>query len=786
MNAHSLKILEYPKIISLIEGKCLTPFGVSEVQKIRPLKDRETIEHRQDEISQLKDIVNFGDPFPLYRLDDCRELLKKSRLEGSMLEASEILKVLQLVTASIDLTGYDREGRDKFPLIAEYLTATRAFPELRQTIARAIDDTGEIKDNASRQLKEIRSELNASKQKIIRRLEQILSKQTKQAGWQDDIVTLRSDRYVIGIPTHQYRTDMGILHDRSQTGATFYVEPKETVELNNRINILYQEERQEMARILKAITAEIGQRSEALMENARLIGKLDLIHAAALFSNQIKGSRPAIDDSPVFDLKDARHPLLVVQFGSVEKVVPSSIGLDDSRRAILVTGPNTGGKTIALKTIGLTVLMAQSGLHIAADEKSSVGIFKDVFADIGDEQSIELSLSTFSSHIKNIISGLNGAADDVLLLFDEIGAGTDPKEGSALAEAIILHALEKGSRLVATTHYSQLKTLAMEYPQLENASLQFDRETLAPTYQLSLGMPGSSYAVEIAGRLGMPAPICDRASRLLGSEEKSLDKLIASLEQELRQLRQDQLQLSEKLKSAEELEARYRKQTEHLKNEVESEKNRALKQTRDFLEHTRKDIEKLVSDIRKSQASDKSVKGFHRKLRQSEETLRRQMQQSREETAGYDDYKAGDRVEIISLGQQGEIEQLIGRDRARIKVGNVYTTVQLRDLKPADAETAFGKSRSSGVSYTPREESPEREIHLMGMTGEEAIEQVEKFLDQSVVSGLGQVYVVHGKGTGALRRKLTEYLKGHPDVVSVRLGNWNEGGAGVTVVRLKD
>lgn len=786
MNAHSLKILEYPKIVALIEGKCLTPYGRDEVLKLRPLQDRDTIQRRQTEISQMKDIINFGDPFPLYRIEDCRELVQKSRLENSLLEAKEILGVAQLVTASIEISRYNKDNRESFPLISEYLDQIRAFPELKKEIDRTIDESGDIKDNASGKLKEIRQELNSSKQKIIKRLEQILNRHSKQIGWQDDIVTLRSDRYVIAIPTSQYRSDMGILHDRSQTGATFYVEPKETVDLNNRINMLCQEEREEMIRILKALTAEIGRRAEALAENMRLIGKLDGIHAAAMFSNQVGGSQPDVVARPVFDLKQARHPLLIVQFGDRQKVVPNSIDLDDSRHAVLVTGPNTGGKTVILKSIGLSILMAQSGLHIAADEKSVVGIFKDVFADIGDEQSIELSLSTFSSHIKNIINGLNGASTDVLLLFDEIGAGTDPKEGSALAEAIILYALEKGSKLVATTHYSQLKTLAMEYPQLENASLQFDRQTLAPTYQLKLGLPGSSYAVEIAGRLGMPGPICDRASGLIGGGEKSLDKLIRSLEEELKQLTQDRTEQTEKLKIARELESYHRKQSEHLKKEVDHEKKKALRETETFLEQTRKDIERLVADIRTSKASQESVKGFHRRLKQSEKAVKERLRRASPTPADHGTFQVGDQVEILSLNQQGEIEQMVGPDRAKVKVGNVFTTVELRNLRHLDADELDTRTPRSEVSYSGAGDTAEREIHLRGMTGEEAIEELEKFLDRSVVAGLHQVYVVHGKGTGALRRKLTEYLQGHPTVASIRLGDFNEGGAGVTVVKLKE
>jgi len=617
-------------------------------------------------------------------------------------------------------------------------------------------------------------------------MEQIISKRPKQAGWQDDVVTQRGDRYVIGVPSSQYRTDIGILHDRSQSGATLFVEPAETVELNNSINMLYQEERQEIVRILKALTAEIALRADALIENCGLIGTLDAIHACADFSIAINGNQPAITDEPSFNLIDARHPLLIVRLGGVDKVIPTGLGINDGRQAVLVTGPNTGGKTITLKTVGLSVLMAQSGLHIAAGEKSEVGIFRDIFADIGDEQSIELSLSTFSSHISNIIQGLNSAGSDCLLLFDEIGVGTDPKEGSALAEAIILYAVDRGARMVVTTHYSQLKTLAMEHPEIENASLEFDRETLSPTYRLRLGIPGASYAVEIAGRLGMQDSICERASGLLGSGERSLDALIASLQTELADIRKDKTELTERLEKATELEQRYRQQTEHLRREIEDEKKQALDETISFLDHTRKDVEKLVADIRRSGADKKAVKEFHKRLRESSDKARQHRDAMKPKSLDHSVYEKGDAVEIISLNQQGVVEELIGNSKARVKVGNIFTTVELRNLRRIDKPG--GPTRSSyksdldqfpGGGFNP-------EIHLRGMTAEEASEKLQRFLDHAVINGVTQVYVIHGKGTGALREKLTKYLRAHPEVASMRLGDFNEGGAGVTVVKLKE
>ena len=784
IDPHTLNVLEYPKIIAFIAGKCLTPYGRREVDQIRPLFDSGAISRRLDEVSQMKDIINFGEAFPLYRLDDCRAFIEKTLVEGIFLEPAEIAAVSDLVHVSIQINGYDREGRAKFPDLAEYISQMRAFPELRKEIRNTLDDDGNIKDSASPQLKRIRNELSDTRHRIISRLEKILATSKKQPGWQDDVVTIRNNRYVIPVPSNNYRSDVGILHDRSQSGATFFIEPQETVESNNRINILLQEERQEIDRILRALTREIAGRAEPLLENTRLIGILDCLHAEAGFSNQIGGNRPEVVSSASFDLVNARHPLLAVQFESPAKVVPNSLGLDDSRQTILVTGPNTGGKTITLKTVGLSVLMAQSGMHIAADETSAVGIFEAVFADIGDEQSIEQSLSTFSSHIRNIIHGLNSASNRTLLLFDEIGVGTDPKEGSALAESIILHAVNKGSRMVATTHYSQLKALATEYPQIENASLEFDRDSLSPTYRLHLGLPGSSYAVEIAGRLGMPKEICDRASGMVGSAEKSMAALTENLERELATIRADRIELTQRLTEARELETKYREANKQLETNVEEEKRRSLSETAMFLDETRREIERLVAEIRKSQASKVSLKEFHERLKDRTGKVKSQLDQMDKKPKDSASFEVGDSVEIISLNARGEISELIGKDKARIKVGNVVTTVELRNLRNLGAPSA-PKQRPQKASFNI-EEAENNQIHLRGMTADEAMENLERFLDHAVIAGFEQVYVIHGKGTGVLRRKLTDYLKQRPDIDSIRLGNWNEGGAGVTVVKLKN
>ncbi|MEW5796949.1 MAG: endonuclease MutS2 [Candidatus Zixiibacteriota bacterium] len=786
ISQHTAEILEFPKILSLIAEKCLTAYGPPEVKRFGPMFDLSAIETRLDETNQLKDIYNFGRSFPLSQLDDCRDIIGKSQVAGAFLDPEEIIKVLGLVEVSIALHEYDPENRANFPAVVPYLKSIRSFPELKKEINRIVDVDGQVKDSASTQLRRIRGSLFDSKRRIVSQLETILSTAQKQVGWQDDVITQRNGRYVIPVLSGQYRADQGILHDRSQSGATLYVEPRETVELNNRIHLLMQEERAEVVRILTALTGEIGQRAEALMENTRLIGQLDARYAAAKFASETKGNRPKIHDLPEFDIQEARHPLLVRKFGGIDKVVPLSASLNGSRQALLITGPNTGGKTVALKTLGLTTLMVQSGLLVPASESSCYGIFRQVFADIGDEQSIELSLSTFSSHIRNISEAVAKVSDDSLALLDEIGAGTDPKEGAALAEAIILFMVDKGTKLVASTHYSQLKTLALDHPEIENASLEFDRTTLAPTYRLQMGLPGSSYAVEIAGRLGIPRSICKHAAQLVGSGERSLSELIASLEKELAQIREDRNTLAERLARAEELERFYRSQTEKFNREVEQRKREALTETDNLLETTRAELERLVADIRKSQAGSSEVKTAHKFIRETKDTaerVRHRTGKPAETKIRLDEFKANDRVRIVTLNKEGDITEIIGEDRARVQVGGVSTVVKIRDLEKLDAKPGTKTFRQ--IAKTPPTGDISREIHLRGMTVDEATEALDRFLDQAVLAGLPQIYVVHGKGTGTLRRALTEYLKNHPEVESLTLGNWNEGGAGVTVVKLK-
>jgi DNA mismatch repair protein MutS2 len=780
---HTLEVLEFPKVISIIKGLCLTPYGVGKASLFAPMTDSSAIVNRMREIDQMKDIINFGEAFPLYRLEDISELIGKSRAEGIFLEPMELLLIKELVEVSIALNGYARSEWSKFPLIAESLAKIHSFPEIRKEIARAIDHNGAILDSASPELKQIRIDINSLRGKIINRLERLLADRHRTPGWQDDMVTMRDGRYVIPVVAGQFRHDSGIIHDRSQSGATLYVEPNETIELNNQLNLRLQDERFEIDRILRHITSLIRVAADRLIENCDIIGHLDSIHAAANFAIKTESQMPIIKGESRFNLRAARHPLMLYHAKQKENIIPNNISLGDGNLAIIVTGPNTGGKTALLKTVGLLVSMAHSGLHIPADAKSEIGLFKNIFADIGDEQSIELSLSTFSSHIRQIIYAIQKAGPDTLVLFDEIGAGTDPKEGAALAEGIILKLLRLKARLIVTTHYSQLKTLPMTNPEIENASFEFDRASLQPTFRLLSGIPGASYAVEIARRLGMPADIADVASQLLGKGERSLTGLIESLEKELNMLRKDKSALEERLKSAAQLEAYYNVQISNLKEEIESSKKEHLKELESLLRDTRLETERLVKEIRETQASKDSIRTMHKFLKEKRDRFDHLKAKYTPKSPSREQLQPGDPVAIESLKKEGELIEMVGGNKAKVRVGNIITLVDLDDVKKI---VDYKKAPAVDSSINMRDlTAPGPEIHLRGMTVEEARAALDKFIDSAVVSGMSQIYVVHGKGTGTLRKTLSEYLKTHKAVESFRLGNWNEGGAGVTVVTLK-
>lgn len=790
---HSIKVLEFPRVRELTANLTLSPYGRRRIEALSPLFDRQEVEKRLRQSAQMRDIIRFEEAPPLEPLDDISELIDKSRIEGIHLEPKALLAVKSFLEVAVALHQYGKaqERTEKFPEIAAITARLHPRRDIAVSIGKAIDPAGDILSTASPHLAKIRREIGDAETSVKQHLMRILGARRKHSGWQDDVITVRDGRFVIPVLSGEFRPEEGIVLDKSQSGATLYVEPASAIPINNRLRQLLQDERVEIDRILRELTARVGEAADDIAADLESYGELDAIHARALFAIKIKAESPSISEEAGLHLVDARHPLLIHAAGSTDGVVPLSVSLDRDTQGVLVTGPNTGGKTVALKTIGLLTVMAMAGMEIPADHRSRIGLFQKIYADIGDEQSLELSLSTFSSHIRNIIAALRDADRETLVLFDEIGAGTDPKEGVALAEVIILTLLERGCIMVATTHYGQLKSLPLENPGLLNASLEFDRENLKPTFKLKIGHPGASYAIDVARRLGLPDELADRAAALIGSEERSLDNLIAKLDRDLEYLGKEKRGLEERLAAAEARESESAAKMATLEQMEKDLIRQAAERLEEQLQDGRREIDAVIKELRNGQAKATTVKDAKKKVEAQAEAvaaLRKSTSPKRPPDGRV--LKKGERVWIEKFQTEGEVVEMIGNKKAKVAVGSAFMTVDTIDLTrvspAAEQETKKGKTRPTGsvkASAAGGEFNPE--LMLRGMTVEEAIERLDKFLDDAMLAGIGQVYIVHGKGTGTLRKNLTTYLKAHRAVDSIRIGDWNEGGHGVTIARLK-
>jgi DNA mismatch repair protein MutS2 len=792
IDSHSLAVLEFPRIREIIENMTLSPYGRRNVENLRPVFDRAAIELSLRQSSQMRDIIRFEEMLPLYKMGDISELIDKSRVDGVYIEPKMLLQVKSFIDTVSSLSAYGKsEDRpEKFPDISELLSQLHPKREVSTAIGKAIDSSGEIINTASSALARIRRELGDTEAKLKQHLTRILASRRKHAGWQDDVITIRDGRYVVPVLSGDFRHSEGIVHDKSQSGATLYVEPSTAIPINNKMRQLQQDERLEIDRILRELTAMIGEIADDIMADLKTYGYLDAIHAKSSFALKIGASSPSISDQSELNLIDARHPLLIYSAGSNDGVVPLSINLDKGNQAVLITGPNTGGKTVALKTIGLLSLMTMSGLEIPADHKSRIGIYMKVYADIGDEQSLELSLSTFSSHIRNIIAAINDADDRTLVLFDEIGAGTDPKEGAALAEVIILTLLRRGCNMIATTHYSQLKTLPLENPGLINASLEFDKVNLQPTFRLKLGNPGASYAIDIARQLGFPDNMADWASQLLGSGERSLDQLINKLDKDLDYIQKDKKELEKRLSNARKLENEFKIHKNRMDEKEKKLTQQIAEKYESELRENKKEINRLIKEIRESHASSKKIKESRAALdKQSSEISKMKKMAATKAVQDGRKLKKGETVWVEKFNAEGEVVEMIGDKKVKIAIGSAFMTVDTIDLtrKPdgKGGQRQPSKQKTSMVRASAAQGDFDPELMLRGMTVEEALEKVDKYLDDAVLAGVAQVYIVHGKGTGVLRKRLSIYLRSHEVVDSIRIGDWNEGGHGVTIVRLK-
>jgi DNA mismatch repair protein MutS2 len=794
VDEHTLGVLEFGKIREMLSRQCLSEMGKELALSISPTKDREIAEKEIRQTTELKEILTFEETFPLSSMQDVRHSLRKAGTEGTYLDPRELLNLAETLTISNSLIEFFRNKKEKYLHISALISDLRSFDRLLASINSSVDPSGEIRDSASGRLSDIRHRKKTVRNRILDKLEAMLGARKAKGPRQDDIITIRDGRYVLPMDESEFFQSRGIIHDRSRSGATIFVEPLTVVGMNNQLKELSLEEEAEIERILREITSMVRMEIKDLDVMVRILQEIDFIHAKAQLSFKYDGNPPLLNEQGFISLIEARHPLLGLpksekaESPQAGAVVPLSLTLGRDHTCLIITGPNAGGKTVALKSAGLLTLMGLAGLHIPAEPYSEISVFQRVYADIGDEQSIEMSLSTFSSHMLHIKDAVVNADSESLILLDELGGGTDPKEGVALGEAIIGELIRKGARTIITTHHGELKTLVQEYPEIRNASMEFDKETLTPTYRFQMGYPGSSYAIQIAQRLGMPEEVIQKAQEFLGGEERDLGALLESLEKDLHKVRENRQALEEQKKVTQELMSLYQDRMKKLDQREKELKTTALRESKLLVETTRVELERLVAQIRKTQAQKEAVKEAHRVVEEKKTSLDKELEKFEEKvTRKLGIVKPGNSVWIEPLGIKGEV---VSKDeqskKFKVLVGSVTYDVEEEKLtiieegEKVEAESEYVSTSSYSIPQVSME------IDLRGLMAEEAFDIVDKYLDDAFLAGLTSVRVIHGKGTGALRKKIGEFLGHHHRVESTRLGEWNEGGAGVTIVKLKE
>lgn len=785
MDKKILKRLEYHKVLERLASFAGSPLGKELVMDLAPAHDLAVILRRQDETSEGRKLLRLDPTAEMGGWKDIRVPLQRVG-RGAVLEPEELISVADTLTAGRIIRNFLQDRRESYPLLSVMVFSLISIPDLEKKIKKAILPSGEVADGASPELAQIRRKLVSAQAHIKSYLENMIRSPSYAKYLQDPIVTIREGRYVVPVKI-EYRAQVpGIVHDQSASGATLFVEPMAVVEKNNETKRLMVAEKQEILRILSGLSDEIAQNREAIEISLETLGKLDFIMARAKYSQSLDAWAPVLEGEAAMDIRQGRHPLLKGE------VVPVDIRLGDDFDTLIITGPNTGGKTVALKTAGLLVLMAQSGLHVPAGEGSRLGLFKQVFADIGDEQSIEQSLSTFSSHMTNIVDIVCRAGRDSLALLDELGAGTDPTEGAALAQAILERLHGAGAKTVATTHYSELKNFAYTRERVENASVEFDAVTLRPTFRLLTGKPGRSNAFEIAKRLGLPGELVDRAREFLTVEQVQVEELVRNLEKAQQEADAERAAAARLTEEARTLKERLQKMESDLAQKRLSILTKAEEEARTLVREARLETGAIVKELREKLAEEatRAREVAIQEARERISSLRHKVSRIKPkkvmEGAALDQARPGEEVFLPEYNQKGYILAPPGPGGdVQVQVGVIKMSVPLKDLRKVESpRPAGGQSSVAGVMLGKAREIS-YEIDLRGQYADEAMLLVEKYLDDAYLAGLPRVRLIHGKGTGSLRTAIHRQLKGHHRVKSFRIGEHGEGGLGVTVVELK-
>lgn len=779
MDEGTLSKLEFDKVRELVANYASSPLGREKIIALEPSGDAEEVEARLRRASEMLELLRTGEPPPLEGIRDIRPSLRRCSLEGSVLEPEELRAVREVLGAIYRIRRYIRARRKKYPSL--FLLSEGLFPqpELERAIDEAVDQEGRVKDSASPELRRVRRALAAKREALRGEIERLLAS-LPDSVVQERVVTIRNGRYVI--PVKAGGRVQGVVHDQSASGATLFVEPLATLPLQNEVKRLEIEERREEERVLAGLTDMVRDALPELRISLEALGELDALYAVASYGLDFGANFPKINRDGTTILISARHPILLERYRRTgRKVVPLDLKFGGDVRLLLITGPNAGGKTVALKTLGLLTIMVQAGFPIPASPDTEVAVYSKMFADIGDEQSLEGDMSTFSAHVTRWARICSEAGEDTLVLLDELGTSTDPDQGAALAMALLDHLLGKGAKVVATTHLGRLKLYASSRNDAMNASMEFDPELLVPTFRLRLGLPGSSYAYEISERLGLPLSLISKAKGYSAGDEVRVEELLSKLE-DLRKRQEEEVKRLEALRrEAEKLRADYEGKLERIREEAREIKRRALEEAEGILERANSLIERTVGELRARAASGPAVRRAREEVKRAREEVEEELRSLSPEPSGGGDVKVGDYV-VTPFGGRGIVVGLEdGSGRVSVQVGGARIRLPRSQLKRTESPPP---GKPSGVpEVLPSEVSAE--VDLRGMTYEEAVDVVEKHIDSAILADLDRLVLVHGRGTGALRRKLRNYLKKHPRVRSFRPGDWDEGGDGVTVVEIE-
>ena len=774
MNAHTLRVLEYDAIRQKVVAHCATPMGAERARQMTPRTDEEAIRVALQQTSEARRLIDLAEEMPLRGVQDVRSAASLARA-GGILPPESLLSIADTVESARRLRSFLLTREEKCPALCVLARQLEPLPEVVNEVRRCLREDATVADSASPELARIRQRLRRLHSRITERLQATLNSSRIRNMLQEPVITMRGDRYCLPVKA-EYRAQFGgIVHDVSASGATLFMEPQEVVDLGNQIREAQIAEQNEVVRILAQLSALVGKYSDPILLTCDALGELDFINARARLSVEWDAIEPALNTQGKIRLRKARHPLLK------PPVVPIDVELGNRFRILLITGPNTGGKTVTLKTVGLLTLMMQSGLHVPADTGTEMAIFQNIFADIGDEQSIEQSLSTFSGHMTNIAATLPQCDEHTLVLLDELGAGTDPAEGAALAQAILDYLLARHARVMATTHYGELKSYAYARQGVQNASVEFDLQTLRPTYHLRIGTPGSSHAIVIAQRLGLPSSVIETAQARLAGRETEATSIMRRLEEEQRHVEEARQAAEQERREA----AALRQQLQQRLEQVESERQRLREEVTQEVQHRLHQIlqqaEEAYRRLREQPRENRAAQEARQQVRQAAEQMKQLLALP---AAAPTEIREGDTVKVTTLNVTGTVLQLT-QDEAVVQAGAIRVTVPREALRRIDEKPVSKAPLVSVPVNLSRAANISPEIMLRMQRVDEALANLDQYLSEAYAAGLQQVRVIHGKGTGTLRKAVREYLNTHPLVASYRGADATEGGDGVTIVTLK-